>query len=189
MYITYQNFAAIPKPEAYRAIFIMRDPRDILISWYFSTAYSHPIVSKEDKMAQNRRSLQESTLEEGLLYGIEFLNERGLFVALESWINTDTHDPNVLLVRYEDIVGTDFERFFRRIFEHCNVALPDKAFKALLNDYSFKQMTGRGQGVEDKSSKFRKGIAGDWKNHFTDKVETQFEKITGNLVTQLGYNQ
>ncbi len=43
IYIDYEGFSRIPKPRTYKAFFIMRDPRDVLISWYFSSKHSHPL--------------------------------------------------------------------------------------------------------------------------------------------------
>ena len=33
----------------------------------------------------------------------------------------------------------------------------------------------------------RKGIVGDWKNHFTEKDKKLFNKIAGDLMIKLGY--
>src|SRR5262245_2774715 len=41
LYLDYEGFASIPKPPRYKAFFIVRDPRDIVVSWYFSTKLSH----------------------------------------------------------------------------------------------------------------------------------------------------
>src|SRR5947209_3617806 len=41
-YVSHAAFAALPRPEPYRALFVMRDPRDVVTSWYFSIKFSHP---------------------------------------------------------------------------------------------------------------------------------------------------
>ena len=42
LYLDYPGFRSIPKPDSYRAFFVMRDPRDILVSWYLSIKHYHP---------------------------------------------------------------------------------------------------------------------------------------------------
>jgi hypothetical protein len=46
---------------------------------------------------------------------------------------------------------------------------------------------GRRRGQEDTASHYRKGVAGDWKEHFTPKVSTRFEERFPNLLEKLGY--
>jgi hypothetical protein len=48
---------------------------------------------------------------------------------------------------------------------------------------------GRDRGDEDQSSHYRKGVAGDWRNHFTPVVEREFKDRWGDLVMTLGYEQ
>ena len=42
LYMPYDGFAALTKPEPWRAFFVMRDPRDVVVSWYFSSVSSIP---------------------------------------------------------------------------------------------------------------------------------------------------
>lgn len=173
IYINYQNFQEMPKPERYKAFFIWRDPRDVLVSWYFSTKISHP-NKHSDVHRDHLRSVSES---DGLAYGIDLLQSRGLFDALSSW--QDAEDPNVMVVRYEDLVGNDAAGEFRRLFDHLEIPFPSEILAQLLDSYSFKKLSGRKQGEEDKGSKFRKGIAGDWKNHFDEHLLKRFAEATG----------
>ena len=43
LYINYSVFQGIPKPDTYRGFFVLRDPRDIAVSWYFYARYTHPV--------------------------------------------------------------------------------------------------------------------------------------------------
>jgi hypothetical protein len=47
---------------------------------------------------------------------------------------------------------------------------------------------GRRAGTEDTASHYRKGVAGDWVNHFTPEVAAAFEERFGDLPQKLGYN-
>ena len=53
---------------------------------------------------------------------------------------------------------------------------------------SFERLSnGKTPGEEDSSSFFRKGIAGDWKNVFTDRDKLVFKEEAGGLLVMLGY--
>ena len=173
IYINYEHFHKMPKPERHKAFFIWRDPRDVLVSWYFSTKISHP-NKQSDVHRDHLRSVSES---DGLAYGIDLLKSRGLFDALSSW--QAANDPHVIVVRYEDLVGESAPGEFRRLFNHLEIPFPDEILAQLLDDYSFKKLSGRKQGEEDTSSKFRKGIAGDWKNHFDGGLSRKFAEAIG----------
>jgi lipopolysaccharide transport system ATP-binding protein len=53
----------------------------------------------------------------------------------------------------------------------------------------FEARSGRRRGEEDVASHERKGVAGDWKNHFTDKVAKAFKDRFGELLVATGYEK
>jgi len=175
LYVNWEHFCELPKPPRYRAFFVSRDPRDVLVSWYFSTRYSHPGKSHD----VHRERLGELTVDEGLAYGLDVLKERGLFAALESWKEAGRRDPNVLFVRYEDLIGPGAATEFRRLFDHVGILYPDAVREDLLKRYSFEEMSGRHPGEEEKGSKLRKGVAGDWRNYFDDRLARKFADVAG----------
>jgi hypothetical protein len=186
LYIDHPGFVGMPKPERWRAFFVARDPRDVVVSWYFSTAHSHP-TSSNQSLQRTREQLAQMSQEEGLVFTIESLREYGLFDALDGWVRAADADPNVLLVRYEDLIGEDAEARWHTLLDHCDVRLEPDGRRALLDRYSFERLSGRRPGEEDPDSKLRKGVAGDWRNHFTPAVSRAFEEATGDLVARIGY--
>ena len=52
---------------------------------------------------------------------------------------------------------------------------------------SFKAQAGRAAGEENAKSYLRKGVAGDWRNHFSDEAEAVFERHAGEALRRLGY--
>ena len=52
---------------------------------------------------------------------------------------------------------------------------------------SFEFVTGRGAGTENTQKFYRKGVQGDWANHFSDEDRHAFASLAGNLLIQLGY--
>jgi hypothetical protein len=47
---------------------------------------------------------------------------------------------------------------------------------------------GRKRGQE-ATSFFRKGIAGDWKNVFTEQDKRDFKTVAGDLLIEIGYEK
>jgi len=187
LYIDFKNFIAIPKPEDYKAFFITRDPRDIMISWYFSVKYSHKVVGR---IAEHRQVLTTIPTKDGLTYTIDYLQEYGLFDALRSWTGAPIQDSNIVVVRFEDLTSSDNLQVFKGLFLHCDIQIPETELLSILQEYSFNKLSGgRKRGDENKSDHYRKGVPGDWKNYFDDAVVAKFKETTGNLVVQLGFEQ
>lgn len=184
LYIGYENFAAIPKRDPWRAFFVMRDPRDIVVSWYFSAATSHP-THDNPGLRLTRDHLATLDEEQGLVYATHRLGDYGIFEALRSWVGVAS--PQVLLVRFEDLTGPDAEGWWTRLMDHVDVALEPGERQALLARYSFTALTGRRPGEEDPRSKLRKGVSGDWRNHFTPVVQAAFSDVSAGLVSYMGY--
>ncbi|ORV36744.1 hypothetical protein AWC00_23960 [Mycobacterium conspicuum] len=184
LYCDYEGFFSIPKPLRYKAFFVTRDPRDILVSWYFSAKISHPLIGDLERVRNDLNRLSE---EDGLLYSLEYLQKVGLFAAQRSWVDTEIRDESVLLLRYEDLIGSESVAHFERLFQHCDVRVPHQDLPGILASYGFEQRSGRQPGQEDLTAHLRKGVPGDWRNHFTGNVSTQFEAVAGDLLGVWNY--
>jgi hypothetical protein len=184
LYISYGSFVEIPKPYCYKAVYVMRDPRDIICSYYFSVKYSHSPMGVVLKM---RELLNEVPVSQGLIHVMEHLDDYGTFWALNSWIDAPQKDANIMLVRFEDLTSEKQDQVVRSIFNHCDIRLPDNILIELLNELNFQKLSGRKKGIEDPTSHYRKGVSGDWRNYFDSEVEGVFRRVTGDLVKVLGY--
>ena len=184
LYIDYKGYKGIPKPEKSRAIFVLRDPRDVVVSEYFSLRYSHGLIGDIPKIRRQLNALSEV---EGLLYVLEFLHSYGTFTCQCSWREEGNIDPEVLIVRFEDLMTDYGMPIWKAVFEHFDIQIPKPMLSQLLRDYSFESLSGRRRGVEDKFSHYRKGVHGDWKNYFSEQLTDRFKQLTGDLVVRLGY--
>jgi hypothetical protein len=186
--VTYDNFTAIPKPDAFRAFFVVRDPRDLIVSWYFSSRSNH-IVGRDGSspLAKVRHDLSTLKFEEGLKYGIDYWDSNERFEVLASWVRGAAVDPNVRLVRFEDLAGSQSFDAFRDLFRFVDVPIPDAELADLLEAYSFESLTGRRRGQVDDKSHLRAGKQGQWAEHFSSHVESYFSQVAGDLLAPLGY--
>lgn len=175
LYIDYETFSNLPKPNDYRAFFVTRDPRDILVSWYFSTKFSH---GKDGYINQYISDLQKiDSVEEGLIYSIQALDDFGLWRTMKNWHSQANTDKEII-VRFEDLTGGEQVKHWQSLFEFLDIEIRSSSLESILSQYNFEYWSkGRKQGEEDKASHMRKGISGDWKNYFTPPVKIKFKEI------------
>ena len=180
MFLRREQFMAHPELHDCRRFIIIRDLRDTLVSLYFSLKISHP----EDAQGQTRKHrlrLQELDLENGLLY---LLREQlpGAAAMQSSWIG---HDEMIL--RYEDLLEDGFERLREVFIDRLALPISESALARAFRRTHFENVYKRKLGDEDVTSHGRKGVPGDWRNHFTSEVRRQFAEMFGSLLIDAGY--
>jgi hypothetical protein len=184
LYIDYISYQTIPKPKKYKTFFILRDPRDIVVSWYFSVKNSHP---ENYLISQYRIELNKMTLQEGLKYSIEKLESAGLFYAQKSWMNIN--EKTIKIFRYEDFTNDNYS-FLNKVFNYLDIKISETELKNFSNKNKFEHFSGnRNPGTEDLSHHYRKGVAGDWLNYFDNTITDFFKKMTGDLLEITGYSK
>jgi hypothetical protein len=205
----------------YRGFHVIRDPRDILVSAYFSHLYSHTTKNWGDLIA-HREELQKLSKEEGLLAEMEFSS-----VNFEKMYNWNYSLPNVLELKMEDLFQ-DSQTQFAKIFDFLGILessnyhkdqniqlnteliktinrihlktkglfpikfsknkISSKNLKKIIHQNSFsKKAKGRKKGQEDTKNHYRKGVHGDWKNHFNSRHILTFKDNYNDLIVKLGY--
>jgi hypothetical protein len=204
---------ALSKRE-YRGFHVIRDPRDVIVSGYFSHKFSHP--AREDFnpwVLDHRERISSVPQEEGLILEMEFCET--IFAAMHSW---EYGNPRIYESRFEVLTINPAEEF-RKIFEFLGITIPDYGFfcsagliadkikhklfghpmgkrktcplfflHRILNANAFENYSGgRKKGEEEVKSHFRKGIAGDWKNYFTPRVKGAFKARYDQLLIDLKY--
>jgi lipopolysaccharide transport system ATP-binding protein len=181
VYATYAQFRqVVPEGGDERSFALMRDPRDAAVSWYFSLLYSHSM--EYDTVGDARRKLEQMSEEEGLA---QVLREQVPHVVgmQRSWL-----DAGLRIFRYEALLA-DQCGVYRQIFEHCRMAVPEARQRKIVNRFSFRRRTWWRFGRENVRSHFRKGVAGDWKNHFTDELKKLFKAQFGDALVRAGYEK
>jgi len=184
LYIRYPEFDTLQKPDAHKTFFIARDPRDLIISNYFSLKYSHdpyhPYILKM------REKLNSMSQDDGITNIINSFTA-GTKKTLDGWFKQKS--KKIKLIKFEEIFGEKQYNVFSRLLKHCNINISTTDIKFLLEKYSFKNISGRKQGSEDIKHHYRKGISGDWKNHFTNQHKDLFKKLSGSLLVICGYEK
>jgi len=181
-YVTKQQFDSVRLPRNWRRFVIIRDLRDVLVSAYFSIKLSHPII--DPRLAHWRSVLQSSTPEDGMIYLMDEWLANSARIQL-SWV--EVGEP---LIRYEDLLQHDLEILERVLLDECQLSVSRERLREVILSSRFERLAkGRERGQEDIMAHVRKGIAGDWHNHFSDQVKQSFKTRYGGLLVATGYEQ
>jgi lipopolysaccharide transport system ATP-binding protein len=180
VYVTRQAYESVRLPGNTRRFIVIRDLRDTLVSAYFSFKVSHPIL--DPGLASLRRILTEKPAEEGFLYLLD--NWLGVCASVQlSWLESGEE-----LIRYEDMLNDDVRIFQRVLIEQCGLDIAPQRLKEIVAANRFSALTkGRARGQEDLSAHERKGVAGDWRNHFSPRIKSAFKARFGGLLVATGY--
>ncbi len=179
VYATREQLDPILLPPNTRRFIVIRDLRDALVSSYFSKKVSHHAATT---IAAHRTVLQQCSEEEGFLFLIDQYFDR-VAAIVRSWLGTS--DP---LLRYEELLHDDERLLEEVLLGHCRLPVPRERVLAAIRNNRFEQLTrGRSRGDEDITAHERKGIAGDWRNHFTPRIKEAFKAKWGQLIVDAGY--
>jgi hypothetical protein len=173
---TNADFRFVKRAEGLRGWHMVRDPRDIVVSSYFSHLYSHPtsVFSGPDaasqqrdlpELEQHRQTLQSLPKAEGLMLEMEARATQ--FRIMMRW---DYERENLLEMRMEEVTADPLSAL-REITAFTGLygvnGLDDEKLSEIVAANDFRVYTGgRAPGEEDVTSHYRKGVPGDWKLHF-----------------------
>lgn len=163
-----------------RAIVVLRDPRDRLVSEIFSQLYSHgndPFVAVERASMQNADHMQELIAKRIGSFG-------AILRCYVTW--NGCLDDDVFYLRYEDLIDDQVEHF-GRIVRWLGWSVPDSVVRDVVAGHSFETRTGRRRGEDDIYSHHRKGVAGDWRNHFLRSHGEAWERMFPGVLRSIGY--
>lgn len=182
LYIGRDAYGAIPKPASYKCFYVARDPRDALVSWFYSAKFSHIGV---DPIPRLRRVLQEMSEDDGYCHLIDALHGWGVYDSQRSWFELDGGDFR--LFRYEDL-ASDEAAFITQLFAYLNLEMPAEVMNDLVDRHHFaKYANGRQKGDEDQTSHYRAGRVGEWRARLSNRVVQHFRSATGDLAELMGY--
>ena len=189
-----------------KIIYLVRDGRDVLISFYH-----HQLVwnDKNQKEAHNvnyhRKEVgfaDYENVQRNILAYMKYSYEHKLskfrrFVFPgnwqefnNTWLEEANSNTNIYMVRYEDLLEDTALTLEKLLTNFFNITDVDKdRLDAVVNKFSFENQTKRKQGEESTKSFLRKGIRGDWKNYFQEEEKAAFKKYVGSLLVRLGYEK
>lgn len=186
-------------PEA-KVIHMIRDGRDVEISmlhhrWKNSMDRGGPHILKPEE-EERRKAHEDGDLER--LAEMGWFDEDELRRRARLWSSQvagavkdgpELLGDNYTEVTYESLLE-DTGAQVRRLANFLGARSDKKSVRRCVEKTSFEKLSrGRKRGQEDPTSFFRKGVAGDWKNVFTEKDRQIFKEEAGNLLVKLDYER
>jgi len=150
-----------------RIIQLIRDPRDVIVSHYYSIldrgirGSDHFDFHFEDGP---RLSNREDILEWCIKLSSHWWT---------GWLPWITNEISELVVRFEDLVGAKRKQAIESIAEIIG------------DDFSVSDAINR---IDKQSPTFRKGVVGEWRHEFSAKHIQLFDKTMTSTMDVLGYN-
>lgn len=181
------RFAVVPS----RTVYMMRDARDVVVSYYHKALNSLPRSSVAWAGMQRHcpAPLEHDRVRENIAGFVEFLFEtnRTATIPYREHVR-EARKRGLYTVRYEDMLATPETAIAGAVrFLSGKPADPERV-AAVVRATSFEARTGRRRGEEDLSApSVRKGVAGDWRNHFTRRAGEILDRYTGDALVEAGY--
>lgn len=167
-----------------RGAHAIRDPRDTLVSMYFSHRSSH--AANHPEIVRDRAALAELDAEEGLLW---LLDESGFFARiareLGSW---DFEARGYFETRFERLTA-DPAIEFRALFDFLDLDVGRRELERALEKHRFSALRREWakRNPEAAVNHYRRGASGDWRVHLTGRAREAFRERHGPLLVRLGY--
>jgi hypothetical protein len=195
--IGYGHVHATPEAVAWlrrpgvAAYFILRDPRDVVVSHVHYVAemapnhihhrYYHTVLRTFDErlrasiLGVSQQELAKAG--DGKPVHEPLPDIRSRFVPFLGWLG----HPEVLVLRYEDFLNHRLDTL-EQVLDHAL----QRGFQLAVERQAAIQVLD--QSIDpSRSPTFRSGKAGGWRSSFTPEHETLFAQVAGDLLSILGY--
>ncbi|XP_067867052.1 amine sulfotransferase-like [Heterodontus francisci] len=175
MLTTHLNYHMVPndvKNKMIKIIYVVRNPKDVIVSSYYFHQCTHFL-----KVPKDFQDFLKQFVEGNVFYG-------SWFDHIRDWYN-HKDELNILIVMYEDM-QKDLRSVIEKIASFLNKELDGETLELILDQCTFKYMKenpetnyqmSTGLFKNDSDPLFRKGVAGDWKNHFLVSQSEWFDSI------------
>ena len=163
-------------PPISKTVTVIRDPRDIIVSGYYSHKESHPVIEGLWKDLPVQRSvLLKLNTEEGLLSTIDFLAYQ--FNNLKH-----LYKSKVTFFLFDDIVDNPY----KLVKNILNVwGMKSTNIKQVVDKFTLENLkSGKVKTPPFNSDHYRSGSTGEWKDVLSEKVLNKFYKKFPNLIDE-----
>jgi len=163
----------IPDLQDYLIILVMRDPRDILTSDYFSMRFSHRQPRSRTKLESFRAERQLAR--NGAIDAYVLRESLRLRGTCQRYIDLLVERPNVRVFAYEDMIA-DFPMWLEDLLGHCQLSINSQLARELVDEARVSRRM-----AEDPSRHMRQVAPGDHKKKLRGetiaKLNASFSEI------------
>ena len=173
-----------------RTLVVWRDGRDVMVSWYFHCMFMNE-RENHDLVRATRRAFRVDDPEDvrGNLpafidYAFERQHHPGFdwSTFVDAWLAEDVE----LQTSYEAMRSAPHEEL-GRVLAALGAPVGAERVARIVERHGFARVAGRQPGTEVRNSFLRKGVVGDWVNHFSDEARRRFDARAGEALIRLGY--
>lgn len=159
-----------------QATLLVRDPRDMLVSQYFSLLFSHVTGPGFEKVSTLRKKHASTPIDEFVIGNAK--------IARNWFKNYDDNigGANLLLHRYEDIIF-DKARFLTEVCAHLGI--DTERHRAVILDVA--QAVDERPAEEDPYKHVRRVTPGDHREKLRPETIERLNEIVGPILDQYGY--
>ncbi|MEN8126152.1 MAG: sulfotransferase domain-containing protein [Bacteroidota bacterium] len=173
--------------ESYpKVIYIYRDPRDVVISFYFyhkkyNTNFNDSITEFIQKFINGVDSRYDPW-----------------DTHLKEWFNSPLNaQDNILFLKYEDIKTNEFKAV-ETVAKFLELNADEQEIKQAIDNSSFQKMqllekkqsnTSSYLKNSNKAINFVRSGKSEWRKYFTEELKNQFKTKYGNFLIELGYEK
>jgi hypothetical protein len=178
-----------------KIIGVMRDGRDTMVSSYYHYLFdsdrnaSFSVMKHRKKVQFSDYSDIQFNLPRWIEYMFTEYADRFFRFTWSEAVNSYFEEEDVCIVKYEDIL-TDAVAELNKAIHFLELdSVKEEKLHEIVDKYSFENQSNRKKGEEDTKSFLRKGIAGDWKNHFSLEACKVFDEYAGKELIITGYEK
>ena len=187
-----------------KILWLVRDGRDVLVSYYYhqlvwneknkldpkTVSYARKQLAFEDydDIKTNLPAFIDYTFTH-IPSKLHYFNFPGNWAEYNNQWKAESlkKDREIFMVKYEDLLIDTGAELRRILTEFLGVEPDESKVEKVVAKYSFANQSKRKPGETDTKSFLRKGIAGDWKNQFTEEAKDCFKKHASQTLIDLGY--
>lgn len=176
-----------------KPIVVFRDPRDVYVSYYF---YERALQRQGVKLAISKSITMNpsgaSRSEFADYLEIKLTENTDPYFGYGEFVNSWKDKLDVCYVKYENFLDMPLKELEKAItflgydFDE-RIAIETIEFNSFKNVTQRKFGKSRSPGQEDPGSFQRKGVSGDWINHFSEKSCLLLDQYLGDVLLSLGY--
>lgn len=170
----------IPDLATYRIVLMVRDPRDVLTSRFYSVAYSHPVPlvpTKRSAFWNERNQARKMGIDRYVLMEVEQVQR-----TYERYRRLLPLTPNVHWTKYEEMIA-DFESWLAKLLIHCGLDVSPKLREELV----VEACNSRPDNEEPKSH-LRQVTPGDHRRKLQAGTITRLNHILEPELAWFGYS-
>jgi sulfotransferase family protein len=170
----FRAFYDFPNMDKFKIILVLRDPRDVLTSFYFSTLYNHPLSTKT--VYEERKQYETYSIDEYVLETAPAMQNK-----YEAYCKNLLNKSNVLFLTYEDMIN-DFNNWLHTLNSFLGLKGNEQQLKEIIRATTFKV------DKEDPKSFIRNIKAGDHLNKLKPETINKLNDLFFNELNRLGYS-